>query len=64
MEKKLVMSNRHMGRTMASNSSRRDIFPGETQEIEVDHLDRRLAAPAGSGGYSLVLQLGREVVFS
>lgn len=29
-----------MGRTMASNLSRLDMFPGETQEMEVDDLDR------------------------
>lgn len=34
------ISNRYMGRTMASNSSRPDIFPGETQEMEADQLDR------------------------
>lgn len=58
------MSNRHIGSTMASSSSRPDVFPGETQETEVDHLDRRLAVPAGYGGYSPVLQLGRGFVFS
>ena len=30
-----------MGRTMVGNSSRPDIFPGETEEVEADHLDRR-----------------------
>lgn len=33
-------SSWHMGRTMASNFSRLDMFPGETQEKEADHLDR------------------------
>lgn len=38
------ISNRHMGRTMASNLSRLDMFPGETQEMEAYHLDRHLSA--------------------
>lgn len=37
------ISNRHMGRTMAGNLSRLDIFPGETQEMEADHLARHLS---------------------
>jgi len=35
-----------MGRTVANNLSRPDIFPEEAQEMEADHLDRRLS-PCG-----------------
>lgn len=36
------ISSRFQGRTMASDLSRLDMFPGQTQEMEADHLHRHL----------------------
>lgn len=37
------ISSRFLGRTMARDLSRLDMFPGEIQEMEADHMHRRLS---------------------